>query len=135
MALSRSTILSRHNYCSINRHGDDFMNKGFLFGFVVSALISNPSFAQEQSQTQAQQAQVGRYQVVDATLSNPPDVSQKQFKRLVILDTATGALTVCDYVYQDAEKAKDNREYWWANGYCAPFVARQALLVPKSPKK
>lgn len=111
------------------------MKKYFWFGFVITALISNVSFAQEQGQVQPQQLQVGRYQVVDATFSSPPDASTKTFKRLVIVDTATSLLTVCDYVYQDAGKGKDKREYWWANGACAPFVAQQAYPIPKSPKK
>lgn len=109
------------------------MNKSFLFSFVVAALVSNPSFGKGQDQAQPQQLQVGRYQLLDATLSNPPDVSEKKFKRLVILDTATGMISTCDYVYQDA--GEENRESWWANGTCAPFAATQGYLISKTPKK
>lgn len=111
------------------------MKKIILFSFAVSTLISNPSIAQDQGQGQPQQLQAGRYQLLDATFSAPPDASVKQFKQLVILDTATGVLTRCDYAYQNAGKDKDNREYWWANGACAHFVAPDKFLVPKSPKK
>lgn len=118
------------------------MKKRFLFisSFVIAAVVllaSNPSFGQAQDPAQQQQQllQIGRYQLLDATLSSPPDAPEelKTFKRLVVLDTMTGMISVCDYVYQDAGRANtnDRREYWWANGACVPFTAHQAFLVPK----
>lgn len=112
------------------------MKKGFLFGLALTALVSTPSFAEDQNQGQPQQqVQVGRYQIVDATFSRAPDASVKQFKQLVILDTATGALTTCDYSYIDSGKTKDKREFWWANGTCGPFSYPQPFQVPKNQKK
>lgn len=93
------------------------------------------AFAQDEGQAQPQQLQVGRYQILDASFSGFPDAPMKQFKRLVILDTATGALTSCDYVYRDAGKAKDGREYWAAQGGCGPFAMQEPMYSPKASKK
>lgn len=75
---------------------------------------------------------IGRYQVIDASFSNTPDAPEKQFKRPVILDTVTGSIMVCDYIYKDIGKQKDGRNYWSATPTCWPFVTGEAVKVPKA---
>lgn len=113
----------------------DCMKIGLLGAFVFSGLISSLSFAQEQNQGQVQPVQVGRYQILDATLSAAPDSASKTFKRLVIVDTASGVLSVCDLAYRDSGKVKEGPEFWWTNGYCVPFVGQQGYQVPKNVNK
>ncbi|NWG86335.1 MAG: hypothetical protein HXY26_02305 [Hydrogenophilaceae bacterium] len=74
---------------------------------------------------------IGRYQVIDGSFSNTPDAPEKQFKRPVILDTATGTIKVCDYIYKDIGKQKDGRAYWSATPTCWPFVTGESVKVPK----
>lgn len=100
-----------------------------LLGIALGAPV-----ASAQDQPQPQQLQVGRYQMLDASFTNAPDASMKQFKRLVILDTATGVLTTCDISFQDAGKAKDGHEYWAATPGCWPFATGQSQYVRKAPK-
>lgn len=95
----------------------------------LASLVAIPVFAQQATQT----APVGRYQMIDAQFSGPPDSGQS-FKRLAILDTATGVVAVCDYVYQDAGKRSDNREYWSTNGSCGMLITPEPLLVSKAAK-
>jgi len=74
---------------------------------------------------------IGRYQVIDATFSNTPDAPDKQFKRPVILDTVTGSIKVCDYIYKDIGKQQDGRAYWSATPQCWAFVTGEPVKVPK----
>lgn len=97
-----------------------------------TAFVVSTALAQEQAQVQ--QLQTGRYQMLDASFTNAPDASMKQFKRLVILDTATGVLTTCDINFQDAGKAKDGHEYWAATPGCWPFATGQSQYVRKVSK-
>jgi hypothetical protein len=100
------------------------------FSLLAILFLSQTALAQQQS------SQVGRYQMMEATLSAPPDAAAKQAKRLVILDTITGTLTTCDYVYNDVGKKKeDGREYWGANGICSPFGTQQGWYIPKAAKR
>lgn len=107
------------------------MKKNSVLGFAMLVLASATSSADEQ----VQPLQVGRYQIMDATFSSAPDAPAKQFKQLVILDTATGVLTRCDFAYQDGGKTKDKQAFWWANGSCGPFIYPQPFTVPKNQKK
>jgi hypothetical protein len=75
---------------------------------------------------------VGRFQIMEVTLSNPPDAAAKQSKHVVLLDTRTGTMSVCDYVYNNAGRDnKDGREYWGANGICSPFSTPRGWYIPK----
>jgi len=74
---------------------------------------------------------IGRYQVIDASFSNTPDASEKQFRRPVILDTVTGSIKVCDYIYKDIGKQQDGRAYWSATPQCWAFVTGEPVKVPK----
>lgn len=74
---------------------------------------------------------IGRYQVIDASFSNTPDAPEKQFKRPVILDTVTGTIKVCDYIYKDIGKQPDGRPYWSATPQCWAFVTGEPVKVPK----
>lgn len=74
---------------------------------------------------------IGRYQVIDASFSNTPDAAEKQFKRPVILDTVTGTIKVCDYIYKDIGKQPDGRAYWSATPTCWKFVTGEPVKVPK----
>lgn len=74
---------------------------------------------------------IGRYQVIDASFSNTPDAPDKQFKRPVILDTVTGTIKVCDYIYKDIGKQPDGRAYWSATPTCWKFVTGEPVKVPK----
>ncbi len=73
----------------------------------------------------------GRYQVIDANFSNAPDAPEKQFRRPVILDTVTGSIKVCDYIYKDIGKQQDGRAYWSATPQCWAFVTGEPVKVPK----
>ncbi|MBC7858412.1 MAG: hypothetical protein H7Z39_06455 [Burkholderiaceae bacterium] len=88
-----------------------------------------------QSAQSAQSGQAGRFQMIEATFTNAPGNSLQQFKRLAILDTATGALTVCDYAHKDAGKMADGQEYWMTNGACVPFVGDKPWYLPKEKVK
>jgi hypothetical protein len=106
--------------------------KNKMLGLLALLSLSPMALAQ----TPAPAGQVSRYQMMSATLSNPPDAGTRQSTRLLILDTFTSALTVCDYVYNDGGKNKeDGREYWGANGICAPFSTEKGWYVPKAAKK
>ena len=74
---------------------------------------------------------IGRYQVIDASFSNSPDATEKQFRRPVILDTVTGNIKVCDYIYKDIGKQPDGRAYWSATPTCWAFVTGEPVKVPK----
>lgn len=88
-----------------------------------------------QSAQSAQSGQAGRFQMIEATFTNAPGNSLQQFKRLAILDTATGVLTVCDYAHKDAGKMADGQEYWMTNGACVPFVGDKPWYLPKEKAK
>jgi hypothetical protein len=106
--------------------------KNKMLGLLALLGLSSVALAQ----TPAPAGQVSRYQMMSATLTNPPDASARQSTRLLILDTFTGTLTACDYVYNDGGKNKeDGREYWGANGICAPFSTEKGWYVPKAAKK
>ncbi|MES2536807.1 MAG: hypothetical protein V4632_13135 [Pseudomonadota bacterium] len=106
--------------------------KNKMFGLLAFLSLCQAVFAQ----APAPAAQVSRYQMMSAPLTNPPDAGAKQSARLLILDTFTGALTACDYIYNDGGKNKeDGREYWGANGICAPFSTEKGWYVPKAAKK
>lgn len=74
---------------------------------------------------------IGRYQVIDASFSNSPDAPEKQFRRPVILDTVTGSIKVCDYIYKDIGKQPDGRAYWSATPTCWAFVTGEPVKVLK----
>jgi hypothetical protein len=108
--------------------------KNRILGLLIMTGMSQSSLAQEVTTTAL--AAIGRYQMIEATFSNPPDAAAKQSRRLVILDTMTGALTTCDFVYNDGGKDnRDGREYWGTNGICAPFSTQKGWYVPKTSKK
>ncbi len=74
---------------------------------------------------------IGRYQIIDASFSNSPDAPEKQFRRPVILDTVTGSIKVCDYIYKDIGKQADGRGYWSATPTCWAFVTGESVKVPR----
>lgn len=105
------------------------MKKQILLGITIAALGATAAIAQEQSHPQ-QLPQVGRFQVIEATFTSAPDNPEKQFMWVLRLDTATGEMVFCDYIYLHA-----NDKQWHANGNCAPFQAPQGYLINKRQKK
>lgn len=102
-----------------------------LAGAAAGAQAAPPG----QTAQPAQSGQSGRFQMIEATFTNAPGNSLQQFKRLAILDTATGVLTVCDYAHKDAGKMADGQEYWMTNGACVPFVGDKPWYLPKEKVK
>ena len=107
--------------------------KKLISVFALLGMVAGASTAFAQEQGNPQPLQVGRYQMLDAPFTNSADAAMKQFRRLAILDTATGALTICDYSYRDVKK--DGRELLETNTSCAPFVTDQPSYYEKTPKK
>jgi len=111
------------------------MKNAFRSSLVLFALgcaaVGAQGAAPGQSAQPAQPGQAGRFQMIEATFTNAPGNSLQQFKRLAILDTATGVLTVCDYAHKDAGKMADGQEYWMTNGACVPFVGDKPWYLPK----
>ena len=110
------------------------MKKAFRSSLVLFALASAGAKGAAPVQP-AQTGQAGRFQMIEATFTNAPGNSLQQFKRLAILDTATGVLTVCDYAHKDAGKMADGQEYWMTNGACVPFVGDKPWYLPKEKAK
>ncbi len=104
------------------------MKKQILLGIAIVALASTSAIAQNQNQQQL--PQVGRYQILEATFTAAPDSPDKKFQSLVRLDTATGEMLICDYVYAHA-----NNTQWLTNGRCGPFFAPQDVFINKQVKK
>jgi hypothetical protein len=104
------------------------MKKQILLGITLAALGATAAIAQDQSLQLP--PLVGRYQLVDATFSAPPDNPDKKFTRLVRIDTVTGNMWVCDYIYVPA-----NPTQWVSNGRCDPFPAQQDYVINRNVKK
>ncbi len=98
---------------------------------VSTTPASSPEATPAAEQTTPPPLPIGRYQVIDASFSNTPDAPDKQFKRPVILDTVTGTIKVCDYIYKDISKQQDGRAYWSATPTCWAFVTGEPVKVPK----
>lgn len=110
--------------------------KNVFCGLLLLSCLASPCLLAKDA-APAQAGQVGRFQMTEATFTNAPGSTLQQFKRLAILDTVTGIVTVCDYAHKDAGKQSDGREYWLTNGSCIPFVGDKAwyLLKDKEPAK
>jgi hypothetical protein len=115
------------------------MKNAFRSSLVLIALgcaaVGAQGAVPAQSAQPVQSGQAGRFQMIEATFTNAPGNSLQQFKRLAILDTATGVLTVCDYAHKDAGKLADGQEYWMTNGACVPFVGDKPWYLPKEKVK
>jgi hypothetical protein len=96
------------------------------------AAAAFPVFAQ--NQPQAQQIQVGRYQLMQATFSASPDNASKTFTAPVLLDTATGIISRCDYTYTPVVMP-NTQPAWEYNGFCTPLHTDAPGYLPRSVKK
>ncbi|MBI5936890.1 MAG: hypothetical protein HY850_03490 [Betaproteobacteria bacterium] len=105
-----------------------FAALGLSTGIALAEEPATP--AQAGAQTPAPPP-IGRYQAIDASFSNSPDAPEKQFRRPLILDTVTGSIKVCDYIYKDIGKQQDGRAYWSATPTCWAFVTGEPVKVPK----
>lgn len=103
-----------------------------ILSFLFIAAASSTAFAQSSNQGQGQPAQVGRYQLIEGSLSTQPGSEKSTQPRLFRIDTATGVIEFCDLAYADGGK-QNGVDTVVATGVCAPFSG--AYSMQKIQKK